>query len=162
MSHSTWEEELRDWELRINQEKFKVDVDRVARAQPLKPTTTTLTLSSKSPKAGANFEKEALLWKEKGNKALAEKKFVDAIDFYSQGLSRNSTLASILLANRSLAYLKLKNWQVIDFDIQEALEDADRSLKLDSSYTKALARKATALNELKQFSASLDAWYCCL
>ena len=82
-------------------------------ASPRKPQTISFQVRSTVQKPKENFEKEAQTWKEKGNQALGAKKYVEAIDYYTQGLAHPSTVKGILLANRSLAFLKLSKWQVL-------------------------------------------------
>ena len=85
-------------------------------------------------------EEEANKLREQGNLAVQRKKFEEASKLYSSaiGLSAGDYR---LFCNRALCYLKLGQ-------PQKALDDCEKCLSLNPNYSKALQRKAWALQEL--------------
>ncbi|KAH0367597.1 TPR-like protein, partial [Aureobasidium melanogenum] len=81
--------------------------------------------------------------KEEGNNYFKSGKYEQAVETYTSALEidpQNRGTNSKILQNRALCYTKLKEWQ-------KAIEDCERALKLDPSYTKARKTKAKALGE---------------
>ncbi|KAI4736649.1 TPR-like protein [Aureobasidium sp. EXF-12298] len=81
--------------------------------------------------------------KEEGNSYFKSGKYEQAVETYTSALEidpQNRGTNSKILQNRALCYTKLKEWQ-------KAIEDCERALKLDPSYTKARKTKAKALGE---------------
>ncbi|KAI4715524.1 TPR-like protein [Aureobasidium sp. EXF-10727] len=81
--------------------------------------------------------------KEEGNGYFKTGKYQQAVDTYTSALEidpQNRGTNSKILQNRALCYTKLKEWQ-------KAIEDCERALKLEPSYTKARKTKAKALGE---------------
>ena len=85
-------------------------------------------------------EEEAIKLREEGNLAVKSIKFKEALELYSSaiGLSGNDYR---LYSNRALCYLKLGQ-------PQQALDDCEKCLSLKPHYSKALQRKAWALQQL--------------
>ena len=85
-------------------------------------------------------EEEANQLREEGNHSVRSKKYEEALKLYSSaiGLSANDYR---LFCNRALCYLKLGQ-------PQKALDDCEKCLSLNPNYSKALQRKAWALQEL--------------
>lgn len=67
-------------------------------------------------------------FKELGNQAIQKQNFKEAVEYYTKGLEKEP-LNAILLANRSMAYLKLENFN-------NALKDAKKSIEIDPKYIK--------------------------
>lgn len=88
--------------------------------------------------------------KDKGNKALQEEKFEDAIKFYSQAIDLDSK-NHVLYSNRSAAYAKAGKYQ-------EALEDADKTITIKSDWGKGYSRKGSALAYLGRIDESIAAY----
>ena len=74
--------------------------------------------------------------KTKGNEALKQGKYQDAIEYYSVAIGKNPK-SKIFVANRAMAHLKLGNYQLAEDDCTEAI-------KLDARYVKAYLRRAAA------------------
>ena len=86
-----------------------------------------------------------------GNAFFAEGKNVEAVEKYTEALAidpLNTEYNSVLLSNRSAAFVKLRNWA-------RALEDVDKCLQGKPNFTKAKMRRAQVLLELKQFEESV-------
>uniref|UniRef100_A0A8C5E0W3 RNA polymerase II-associated protein 3 n=1 Tax=Gouania willdenowi TaxID=441366 RepID=A0A8C5E0W3_GOUWI len=77
-------------------------------------------------------KQEAVVQKDRGNAYFKDGKYEAAVECYSSGMEADCTNV-LLPANRAMAYLKL-----------EAEEDCTTAVSLDSTYSKALARRATA------------------
>lgn len=100
------------------------------------------------PKAAAETpaEKEKRE-RDKGNEAFRKGDFQAAIRSYTAciGLSNRSVAA---FSNRSMCYIKLKEWR-------KAVTDATLALKVDPHHTKSLQRRAVARNALGMHRAAL-------
>ena len=85
-------------------------------------------------------EEEANQLREEGNYSVQSKQYEEALKLYSSaiGLSANDYR---LFCNRALCYLKLGQ-------PQKALDDCEKCLSLNPNYSKALQRKAWALQEV--------------
>uniref|UniRef100_A0A3P8WIK9 Uncharacterized protein n=1 Tax=Cynoglossus semilaevis TaxID=244447 RepID=A0A3P8WIK9_CYNSE len=73
---------------------------------------------------------------EAGNAYFKEGKYEAAVQCYSQGMEADG-LNVLLPANRAMAFLKLEKYK-------EAEEDCTKAIHLDSTYSKAFARRGTA------------------
>ena len=74
--------------------------------------------------------------KEEGNDAMAQRRFADAVNFYTHALDLNPFNYSVLY-NRSIAYFKLSEWG-------ESIADANACLLGEPNNTKALYRRGFA------------------
>ena len=93
-------------------------------------------------------EEEADKLRQKGNLAVSSERFEEALDLYSSAIALSSGDYR-LFCNRALCHLKLGQ-------PQNALDDCQQCLSLKPCYSKALQRKAWALQELvKSGSAQL-------
>ena len=61
----------------------------------------------------------------------AEKHYQDAIELYTQAISKNPT-SSVYFSNRAFAHIKLEEYG-------SAIEDASQALKINPSYVKVCA-----------------------
>ncbi|KAI5243176.1 TPR-like protein [Aureobasidium subglaciale] len=89
--------------------------------------------------------------KEEGNGFFKTGKYQQAVETYTSALEvdpQNRGTNSKILQNRALCYTKLKEWQ-------KAIEDCERALKLDPSYTKARKTKAKAMGESGDWEAAV-------
>ena len=91
-------------------------------------------------------EKKANQLREQGNFAVKDKEFEEALRLYSNaiGLTANDYR---LFANRAFCYLKLGK-------PQQSLDDCEKCLLLNPGYSKALSRKAWALEDLVKGGSS--------
>ena len=85
-------------------------------------------------------EEEANQLREEGNVAVKSSKFKEALDLYSKAIDLWSGDCR-LFCNRALCHLKLGQ-------PENALDDCQKCLRLEPYYSKALQRKAWALQEL--------------
>ncbi|VDP04904.1 unnamed protein product [Soboliphyme baturini] len=88
--------------------------------------------------------------KQKGNQALAESRFSDAIEFYSQAIALDPQ-NHVLYSNRSAAYAKAKRYE-------EALKDAEETIRLDKKWSKGYSRKVAALSFMNRHEEAVQ---CC-
>ncbi|KAG4107925.1 heat shock protein STI-like protein [Neocallimastix lanati (nom. inval.)] len=88
--------------------------------------------------------------KAKGNKAFAEKKYEEAIDYFTQAINIDSS-NHVFFSNRSASYASLGNFQ-------KALEDAEQTIKLKSDWPKGYSRKGAALFGLQRLDEAADAY----
>lgn len=92
--------------------------------------------------------------KAEGNAEYKAKRYQAAIEKYTETLEidpTNKGINSKVIHNRALCKVQLK-------DYKGALEDCDRSIQLDPSFTKARKTKATALGQSGDWEASVKAW----
>ena len=85
-------------------------------------------------------EKKANHLREQGNFAVKNKKFEEALRLYSSAIDLTAN-DHRLFANRAFCYLKLGK-------SQQSLDDCEKCLLLNPGYSKALSRKAWALEDL--------------
>ena len=91
-------------------------------------------------------EKKANHLREQGNFAVKNKKFEEALRLYSNAIDLTAN-DHRLFANRSFCYLKLGK-------PQESLDDCEKCLLLNPGNSKALSRKAWALEDLVKGGSS--------
>ena len=99
-----------------------------------------------------------------GNNLFVENKFLEAIQYYSQGLALieengrdkgegyDRTLHAVLFSNRSAARLSLGE------NIEEALKDAEDAIKLDPTSLKAYYRKSSVLEKMDNLKDAYKVW----
>jgi len=88
--------------------------------------------------------------KAKGNKAFSEKKYEEAIDYFTQAINIDSS-NHVFFSNRSACYASLGNFQ-------KALEDAEQTIKIKSDWPKGYSRKGAALHGLGRLDEAVDAY----
>ncbi|GAA5853383.1 hypothetical protein JCM8547_002435 [Rhodosporidiobolus lusitaniae] len=101
---------------------------------PLKLTVTdieTMTAEARS--------KLALQLKARGNKLYSSKQYHDAVEYYSKAIECEEQ--AVFYSNRAACYTNLNQ-------LDKVVEDCTSALRLDSSYIKALNRRATAQEQL--------------
>ena len=72
----------------------------------------------------------------KGNEALKEGKYQDAVEYYTVAIGKNPS-NPVYVANRAMAHLKLGNYELAE-------DDCTAAIKRDNKYVKAYLRRATA------------------
>lgn len=88
--------------------------------------------------------------KDKGNKALQEEKFDDAIKFYTQAIELDGS-NHVLYSNRSAAHAKAGKYP-------QALEDAEKTISLKPDWSKGYSRKGSALAYLGRQEDAIEAY----
>lgn len=88
--------------------------------------------------------------KEKGNAALAEGKFAEAINCYTNAIKVDPK-NHVLFSNRSAAYAKAHEYI-------KALEDAEETVKLKPDWGKGYSRKGSALAYLGRTKEAIEAY----
>ncbi|EDV33524.1 uncharacterized protein Dana_GF20636 [Drosophila ananassae] len=88
--------------------------------------------------------------KEKGNQALNAEKFDEAVAAYTEAITLDGQ-NHVLFSNRSAAYAKAGKFQ-------EALEDAETTIKLNPSWPKGYSRKGAAAAGLQDFMKAFEAY----
>lgn len=88
--------------------------------------------------------------KEKGNKALAENKFDEAIAAYTEAISFDGK-NHVLFSNRSAAFAKAGKYE-------EALKDANETVQLNPTWPKGYSRKGSALSYLQKYAEAFEAY----
>jgi len=88
--------------------------------------------------------------KNKGNKALAEKKFEEAVKYYTEAIQLDGS-NHVLYSNRSAAYATMKEWN-------KALSDARKTVELKPDWSKGWSRVGAAQHGLLNFQEALEAY----
>lgn len=91
-------------------------------------------------------EKYALALKEDGNELFKEKKFEDAIKFYSAALELKED--QVFYSNRSACYVGLQEYEKV-------IEDTTAALKIQPDYTKCLIRRAAAYEQVERYEDAM-------
>lgn len=101
--------------------------------------------------SGSERRSFALREKQKGNECFRCGDNEDAVIFYSRSIAYNDNGGdAIVFANRAMASIRLGNYE-------QATTDCSESLRIDPTYTKALARKAVIHHKRGQYKeASMD------
>lgn len=86
--------------------------------------------------------------KNRAKGSLNTKNYPEAIQLYSKGIEIKSN-DSILYSNRSMCYLQIGK-------LNEALDDAEKSINYDNTYAKAYFRKGSALIALKNYTLAKE------
>lgn len=86
--------------------------------------------------------------KERGNAALQEGKFDEAIKCYTEAIALDGT-NHVLYSNRSAAYAKAEKYE-------QALEDAEKTVTLKPDWGKGYSRKGSALAYLGRYDESIS------
>nr|XP_060633534.1 RNA polymerase II-associated protein 3 [Anolis sagrei ordinatus] len=94
------------------------------------------------------LKQKAVAEKDLGNGYFKEGKYEAAIECYTRGMAADGANA-LLPANRAMAYLKIQKYI-------EAEEDCTKAVLLDSSYSKAYARRGTARTALGKLQEALQ------
>ena len=87
--------------------------------------------------------------KERGNDYVKQKKYEDALKFYSAALKLRPTEHTIY-SNRSLAHLRVGK-------VEEALSDADKCVQLCPNFARGHMRRAVSLNVLQKYDNAKEA-----
>ncbi|KAL6425080.1 hypothetical protein ACFW04_009406 [Cataglyphis niger] len=96
------------------------------------------------------MEDKVVLLKEKGNAALQEGKFDEAVKHYSDAIVLDGN-NHVLYSNRSAAYAKSGKYQL-------ALEDAEKTINLKPDWGKGYSRKGSVLAYLGKYDEAIKAY----
>lgn len=88
--------------------------------------------------------------KEQGNAALTAGRFDDAIRAYSDAIKLDES-NHVLYSNRSAAYLKAGR-------LQESLNDGEKTVQLNPTWSKGYSRKGAALFALQKYDEAFDCY----
>ncbi|CAB3369244.1 Hypothetical predicted protein [Cloeon dipterum] len=88
--------------------------------------------------------------KEQGNAALAQEKYTEAADLYTQAIALDPT-NHVLYSNRSAAYAKAGKHM-------QALQDAEKTVSLKPDWPKGYSRKGSALVYVGQFDEAIKTY----
>ncbi|KAG7213876.1 hypothetical protein KM043_003084 [Ampulex compressa] len=86
--------------------------------------------------------------KEKGNSALQDGKYDEAVKFYTEAIALDGN-NHVLYSNRSAAYAKAKKYDL-------ALKDAERTISIKQDWPKGYSRKGSALAYLGRLDESIQ------
>lgn len=85
-----------------------------------------------------------------GNKSMAAKNYVEAVEKYTAAIGVSPTNA-VYYSNRAAAYSSLKNYE-------EAVKDAEKAISVDPAYSKGYSRLGFAKYALGKSEEALDAY----
>ncbi|XP_071962651.1 uncharacterized protein [Antedon mediterranea] len=88
--------------------------------------------------------------KEKGNKALSEERYEEAVKYYTQAIELDPD-NHVLYSNRSATHAHLQEYQL-------SLKDAEKTIELNPDWAKGYSRKGTALFYLEQYEQAKEAY----
>ncbi|XP_047341919.1 TPR repeat-containing thioredoxin TTL1-like [Impatiens glandulifera] len=83
----------------------------------------------------------------RGNNLFKSERFTEACGAYGEGLKHDPS-NSVLYCNRAACWFKLGLWQ-------RSIEDCDRALSIQPSYTKALLRRAASYFKVEQWEEAV-------
>ncbi|XP_065207806.1 stress-induced-phosphoprotein 1 [Planococcus citri] len=96
------------------------------------------------------MSEQVAVLKDKGNAALNQGNFDDAIKFYSEAINLDQK-NHVLYSNRSAAYCKCAKYT-------EALADAEKTVSIKPDWPKGYSRLGSAYYSLGQFEKAVDAY----
>ncbi|XP_065894493.1 serine/threonine-protein phosphatase 5-like [Dysidea avara] len=102
---------------------------------------------SSGPSATPEDVAKAEEHKNKANEYFKDKKYVEAVEFYTRAIDLNPSVASYY-GNRSIAHLRTEAFGY-------ALQDASKTLELDKNYIKGYYRRASAYMAMGKFKLAL-------
>ncbi|KAK0452993.1 ADP/ATP carrier receptor [Desarmillaria tabescens] len=92
----------------------------------------------------------ATSYKAKGNAAYQQRQFTTAAELYTRAIQVSPKAEPVFYSNRAACYM---NSSPPKYDL--VIEDCNEALKLDPKYIKAMNRRATAFEGLKQYEEAL-------
>ncbi|KAL7416760.1 hypothetical protein BDY24DRAFT_378180 [Mrakia frigida] len=98
----------------------------------------------------------ANLLKSRGNTLFSKKDFASAIDFYTRAIAVSPVESAVFYSNRAASYNSLAPPQH-----EKVIEDCDSALRLDTTYLKALRRRAAALEALDRDEEAVRDYTAC-
>lgn len=113
-------------------------------------TVTKETVTTESTTVSDEDRAQAETLKSQGNRCVAQQKFQEAVDHYTNAIGLVPTNA-IYYSNRSAAYSSLR-------EPEKAAEDARKAIELDPNYSKAYSRLGLALYSLGDAEGSMKAY----
>ncbi|XP_069973141.1 tetratricopeptide repeat protein 1 [Penaeus vannamei] len=141
-------ESLEDFGIKLDKEKEEDEEEEdFVDEEYLKDLELSMTEEEKEEK-----KKESLIHKEKGNTSFKTGQYEEAVSAYTVGL-RICPISfprerSVLYANRAAARSKIDKKK-------EAIKDCTNAIDLDSTYLKAILRRATLNEETEQLDEAL-------
>ncbi|GAA5839632.1 hypothetical protein JCM11251_003563 [Rhodosporidiobolus azoricus] len=99
----------------------------------------SLSLPSIAALPASERSELALKLKARGNKLYSAKQYAEAVEYYTKAIACEEQ--AVFYSNRAACYTNLN-------DLEKVVEDCTSALRLDSSYIKALNRRATAREQL--------------
>ncbi|BGP13028.1 hypothetical protein JCM10213_008019 [Rhodosporidiobolus nylandii] len=108
--------------------------DKAGEEDPLKLTAADIEVMDAETRS-----KTALALKARGNKLYSSKQYEDAVLYYSKAIECEEQ--AVFYSNRAACYTNLN-------ELEKVVDDCTSALRLDSSYIKALNRRATAREQL--------------
>ena len=114
------------------------------------PPNTPIISATNSPLSDTEDEMEMEeITKEMANNFMKKGKYNNAIEIYSKLINDNENY--VLYSNRSVAYMKVKNYNM-------ALKDSIKTVKLNQLYSKGWGRLGAVLYQLNRMDDALKAY----
>ncbi|KAH8111616.1 TPR-like protein [Phellopilus nigrolimitatus] len=88
--------------------------------------------------------------KTKGNKAYGERKFVDAVKYYSRAIEVAPEPDPVFFSNRAASYMYFPAPEY-----EKAVEDCTEALRINPKHERSVGRRGTALEKLGRFEEAL-------
>ncbi|GAA6010387.1 hypothetical protein JCM10207_005204 [Rhodosporidiobolus poonsookiae] len=117
-----------------SQDEPKTEGAKGEQADPIKLSSTDIEILSPEERS-----KQAAALKARGNKLYSSKQYTEAIEYYTKAIQLEEQ--AVFYSNRAACYTNLNQ-------LDKVVEDCTHALRLDSSYIKALNRRATAREQL--------------
>ncbi|THG93629.1 hypothetical protein EW145_g8326 [Phellinidium pouzarii] len=86
----------------------------------------------------------------KGNKAYGERKFVDAVKFYTRAIEVAPEPDPVFFSNRAASYMYFPTPEY-----EKAVDDCTEALRINPKHERSIGRRATALEKLDRFEEAL-------
>lgn len=132
--------------------KLEIALDLIEKHAQLRPTTDKIVGPEESLISLAVTIRELLHCKNAGNEAFQSGKHAEAVEHYTAAISKSiesRSFAAVCFCNRAAAHQSLGG-------IIDAIGDCSIAIALDGSYPKALSRRATLQEMIRDYKHAAD------
>lgn len=132
--------------------RLEMALDLIEKHTQLRPTTDKIVGPEESLSSLAVTVRELLHCKNAGNEAFQSGKYAEAVEHYTAAISKSiesRSFAAVCFCNRAAAHQSLGG-------IVDAIGDCSIAIALDGSYPKALSRRATLQEMIRDYKHAAD------
>ncbi|KAJ9548138.1 hypothetical protein OSB04_020681 [Centaurea solstitialis] len=132
--------------------RLEMALELIEKHEQLRPTTDKIVGPEESLNSLAVTIRELLHCKNAGNEAFQSGKYAEAVEHYTAAISKSvesRSFAAVCFCNRAAAHQSLGG-------IADAIGDCSIAIALDGSYPKALSRRATLQEMIRDYKHAAD------
>ncbi|XP_073149934.1 uncharacterized protein [Henckelia pumila] len=132
--------------------RLDVALDLIEQVEKLPITTKSGDITQESASTLASSIRELLHLKKSGNEAFQSGRYTEAVEHYTVAISKSvdsRPFMAICFCNRAAAYQSIG--QIVD-----AIADCSVAIALDENYQKAISRRATLHETIRDYKQAID------